>query len=80
MKNPELYSVSLTKMNFNFISWIILSSILAALGLVGDDNVTLIASMIISPLMGPLVALAFGAVTSNQKILREDDSGGWNLL
>ncbi len=62
---------SLTKMNFNFISWTILSSILAALGLVGDDNVTLIASMIIAPLMGPLVALAFGAVTSNQKILRE---------
>ncbi|MBK5113047.1 MAG: TIGR00341 family protein [Candidatus Heimdallarchaeota archaeon] len=62
---------SLTKMNFNFISWIILSSILAALGLVTDDNVTLIASMIIAPLMGPLVALAFGAVTSNQKILRE---------
>jgi uncharacterized hydrophobic protein (TIGR00341 family) len=62
---------SLTKMNFNVISWIILSSILAALGLVMDDNVTLIAAMIISPLMGPLVALAFGAVTSNQKILRE---------
>jgi len=62
---------NLTKMNFNYISWMILSSILAALGLVGDDNVTLIASMIISPLMGPLVALAFGAVTSNQKILRE---------
>ncbi|NHJ31595.1 MAG: TIGR00341 family protein [Asgard group archaeon] len=62
---------SLTKLNFNFISWMILSAILAALGLVGDDNVTLIAAMIISPLMGPLVALAFGAVTSNQKILRE---------
>ena len=62
---------SLTKLNFNYISMTILSSILAALGLVGDDNVTLIASMIIAPLMGPFVALAFGAVTSNQKILRE---------
>jgi uncharacterized hydrophobic protein (TIGR00341 family) len=62
---------SLTKFNFNFISFTILSSVLAAMGLVGDDNITLIASMIVSPLMGPIVAIAFGAVTNNQKILRE---------
>ncbi|MGC9780436.1 MAG: TIGR00341 family protein [Candidatus Heimdallarchaeota archaeon] len=62
---------SLTKFNFNFISLTILSSILAGMGLIGDDNVTLIASMIIAPLMGPIVAFAFGAVTSNQKILKE---------
>jgi uncharacterized hydrophobic protein (TIGR00341 family) len=61
----------LTKFNFNYISFIILSSILAAMGLISDDNVTLIASMIIAPLMGPIVGIAFGAVTSNQKILRE---------
>ncbi|NHJ84782.1 MAG: TIGR00341 family protein [Asgard group archaeon] len=62
---------SLTKFDFNFISWTILSSILAAMGLVTSDNVTLIASMIIAPLMGPIVALAFGAVISNRNILRE---------
>ena len=62
---------SLTKFNFNFIAMTILSSVLAGMGLIGDDNVTLIASMIIAPLMGPIVAFAFGAVTSNQKILKE---------
>ncbi len=41
------------------------------MGLIGDDNVTLIASMIVAPLMGPIVGIAFGALTSNQKILRE---------
>jgi uncharacterized hydrophobic protein (TIGR00341 family) len=62
---------ALTKFDFNYVLFIVLSSILAAMGLVGDDYVTLIASMIISPLMGPIVGIAFGAVTSNQKILRE---------
>ena len=61
----------LTKFNFNYIAFTILSSVLAAMGLVGDDNVTLIASMIIAPLMGPIVGISFGAITSNQKILKE---------
>ncbi|MBN1328826.1 MAG: TIGR00341 family protein [Candidatus Heimdallarchaeota archaeon] len=61
----------LTKLNFNFISFTILSSILAGMGLIGDNYVTLIASMIVAPLMGPIVALAFGAVTSSRKILKE---------
>lgn len=62
---------SISKLDFNFIAWTILSSILAAMGLIGDDYVTLIASMIVAPLMGPIVGIAFGALTSNQKILRE---------
>ncbi|NHJ46494.1 MAG: TIGR00341 family protein [Asgard group archaeon] len=62
---------SLTKFNFNYVSFIILSSILAAMGLISDDNITILAAMIISPLMGPIVGIAFGAVASNQKILKE---------
>ncbi|HUT80780.1 MAG TPA: TIGR00341 family protein [Candidatus Bathyarchaeia archaeon] len=62
---------NLTKLNFNFISFTILSSVLAGMGLISDNNVTLIASMIVSPLMGPIVALGFGAVTSSRKILKE---------
>ncbi len=62
---------SISKLDFNFIAWTVLSSILAAMGLIGDDYVTLIASMIVAPLMGPIVGIAFGALTSNQKILRE---------
>ncbi|MHA1878834.1 MAG: hypothetical protein ACTSYG_00430, partial [Candidatus Heimdallarchaeota archaeon] len=54
--------VSLAKIDFNYISFIILSSIIAAMGLVTDNNITLIASMIVAPLMGPIVAMAFGAV------------------
>ena len=62
---------SISKLDFNFIAWTVLSSFLAAMGLIGDDNVTLVASMIVAPLMGPIVGISFGAITSNQKILRE---------
>ncbi|MFW9922286.1 MAG: TIGR00341 family protein [Candidatus Thorarchaeota archaeon] len=62
---------NLAKLDLSYITWMILASILAAMGLINDDYVTLIASMIISPLMGPIVGIAFGAITSNQKILKQ---------
>jgi len=62
---------NLAKMDRYFLVWTFLSSILAAIGLINDDYVTLIASMIISPLMGPIIGIAFGAVTNNEKILKE---------
>ena len=61
----------LAKLNFNYISLIILSSILAAMGLITDNHITLVASMIVAPLMGPIVAMVYGAVASDQKILKE---------
>ncbi|MEA2070284.1 MAG: TIGR00341 family protein [Asgard group archaeon] len=62
---------SLTKLDFNYIAMIILSSILAAMGLIFNDNITVIASMIIAPLLGPIVGIAFGAMASKKDILRE---------
>lgn len=62
---------SLSKLDFNYIVWTVLSSILAGMGLINNDNVTLIASMIVAPMMGPIVAIAFGAMTSNQKVLKQ---------
>ncbi|MHA1211594.1 MAG: TIGR00341 family protein [Candidatus Heimdallarchaeota archaeon] len=61
----------LAKLDFNFIAFTILSSVLAGMGLIGDDNITLLASMIVAPLMGPIVASAFGAVTSNRKNIKD---------
>jgi uncharacterized hydrophobic protein (TIGR00271 family) len=62
---------SLAALDRYFFVWVFLSSILAAIGLINDDNVTVIASMIIAPLMGPIIGIAFGAVTNNEKILKE---------
>ena len=71
IEEMEQSVASLTSMDRYFFVWIFLSSILAAIGLINDDNVTLIASMIISPMMGPIIGIAFGAVTNNEKILKE---------
>ncbi len=71
IEEMEQSVASLTSMDRYFFVWIFLSSILAAIGLINDDNVTLIASMIISPMMGPIIGIAFGAVTNNEKILKD---------
>ena len=42
-------------------------SIVAAAGLAQDSVVTVVASMLISPLMGPILALSFGLATLDKK-------------
>ncbi|MHA1501678.1 MAG: TIGR00341 family protein [Candidatus Heimdallarchaeota archaeon] len=71
IEEMEQSVASLTTLDRYFFVWIFLSSILSAIGLINDDNVTLIASMIISPMMGPIIGIAFGAVTNNEKILKQ---------
>ena len=40
------------------------------LGLVENSTVSLVASMLISPLMGPILAIVFGHAIKNKKLLR----------
>ncbi|XP_023222454.1 uncharacterized protein LOC111623946 [Centruroides sculpturatus] len=49
-------------LNFDFVMFTILASIIAAVGLVESSSVILVASMLISPLMGPILAGTFGTV------------------
>eukprot|EP00981_Chlorochromonas_danica_P003667 scaffold681_cov173-Ochromonas_danica.AAC.30 len=48
-------------MNFDFIMLITMASVIAGIGLVTNNIVALVASMLISPMMGPVLALTFGA-------------------
>ncbi|KAK3090502.1 hypothetical protein FSP39_012352 [Pinctada imbricata] len=50
---------------FDYVLLIILASIIAGLGLAESSSVVLVASMLVSPLMGPILALTFGAVIQN---------------
>ncbi|TFF99149.1 MAG: DUF389 domain-containing protein, partial [Promethearchaeota archaeon] len=43
----------------------------AAIGLIKNDLVTVIASMIIAPMLGPLIGISFGALTNRKEILKE---------
>ena len=40
------------------------------LGLVENSSVVLVASMLVSPLMGPILAIVFGTAVRNRKLVR----------
>lgn len=56
------------QVSFDFVSMLAVASILAAFGLVEDSSVFLIASMLISPLMGPIIAIIFGTVVKERHL------------
>ncbi|GAX11374.1 hypothetical protein FisN_22Lh044 [Fistulifera solaris] len=47
-------------MNFNYNVLLLVASVLAGLGLVSNSNATILASMLVSPIMGPVIGLAYG--------------------
>ncbi|XP_077869425.1 uncharacterized protein LOC144360731 [Saccoglossus kowalevskii] len=53
-------------LTFDYVLLIILASIIAAIGLSENSSVILVASMLISPLMGPILAGTFGAVIAHK--------------
>uniref|UniRef100_A0A336LZL7 CSON006277 protein n=1 Tax=Culicoides sonorensis TaxID=179676 RepID=A0A336LZL7_CULSO len=53
---------------FDFLCLVIVASILAAFGLVEDSTLFLAASMLISPLMGPILAATFGTVIKDRSL------------
>ena len=53
---------------FDFLMLLVLAGVIAFLGLVESSSVTLVASMLISPLMGPILAGVFGTVIGDRKL------------
>ena len=51
-----------------FILLVILSTIVAAIGLIEDNTATLIGAMVIAPLLGPNIALAFATALGDVKL------------
>ena len=47
-------------LSFDYISLLCIASILAAIGLITDNTVIIVASMLVSPIMGPVLGLTFG--------------------
>ncbi|XP_067928797.1 uncharacterized protein [Watersipora subatra] len=46
---------------FDYLVFVVLASIIGAVGLIENSSVILVASMLISPLMGPILAATFGS-------------------
>lgn len=56
--------------SFNYLIFILLSALVAAAGLILNSSTVLIASMILSPLMGPILGVSFGFAIKDKKLVR----------
>lgn len=53
----------------NFILLVIISTLVAAIGLIKNDVAVIIGAMVIAPLLGPNIALAFGAALGDRDLM-----------
>lgn len=66
--NRNLWRMSVPSFSFHFILG--LSAIIATLGLLADSAAVIIGAMIIAPLMGPILGIAYATAVGNRKLLR----------
>lgn len=56
---------------FNYVILLLTASVIAGLGLVSNSVAFIIASMLVSPIMGPVVGLAYGCSIMDWKLVRK---------
>ena len=66
--NRTLWRLSVPSFSFHFMLG--LSAIISTLGLMANSVAIIIGAMIIAPLMGPIVGMAFSVAMGNRKLLR----------
>ena len=66
--NRTLWRLSVPSFNFHFMLG--LSAIISTLGLLANSVAIIIGAMIIAPLMGPIIGMAFAIAMGNRKLLR----------
>lgn len=55
--------------NFDFFLLVVLSSIIATLGLLIDSPATIIGAMLVAPLMSPIIGLGMSSITGDGRLL-----------
>jgi uncharacterized hydrophobic protein (TIGR00341 family) len=68
----EIYSkiASGTRLSFDFLALLVVSCIIAAIGLATNSPVFIVASMLLAPLMGPILGLSFGAIIKDRRLVK----------
>ena len=56
--------------SLSFYTLLSLSAVISAFGLLANSAATIIGAMIIAPLMGPIIAIAYSMVAANQRLLK----------
>ncbi|HZL06215.1 MAG TPA: TIGR00341 family protein, partial [Coriobacteriia bacterium] len=59
-----------TRLTGAYATMVALSTVVAAVGLVRDDVAIIIGAMVIAPLLGPNIALSFGAILGDTGLIR----------
>ena len=66
--NRSIWRLSVPSFSFHFM--LALSTIIATLGLLSNSAAVIIGAMIVAPLMGPIVGMAYSTAMGNRKLLR----------
>jgi uncharacterized hydrophobic protein (TIGR00341 family) len=67
----EIYSkiAAGTRLSFDFLALLVVSGIIAAIGLGTNSPVIIVASMLLAPLMGPILGLSFGVIIKDRRLI-----------
>ncbi len=57
------------RLSFDFLALLVVSCIIAAIGLAIDSPVFIVAGMLLAPLMGPILGLSLGAVIKDRRLV-----------
>ncbi|XP_042897542.1 uncharacterized protein [Parasteatoda tepidariorum] len=57
-------------LSFDFIMFVFIASCIAALGLSENSAIIIVAAMLISPIMGPIMAFTFGITIRDKKLIK----------
>ncbi|NWF97027.1 MAG: TIGR00341 family protein [Candidatus Thorarchaeota archaeon] len=57
-----------SSLSFDFITFVVLAAVIAGIGLLQNNGTVIVASMLLSPLMGPMLAVALGYVVSDRTL------------
>ena len=60
--------------DFDFFLLVLLSSVIATLGLLIDSPATIIGAMLVAPLMSPIIGIGLGSIRGDDKMLRDATS------
>lgn len=73
LSTAELYQdvVEMSEMSRYYLGLIVLSTIVAAMGMIADSTVVIIGAMVIAPLIGPNVGLALSTTLADFDLARE---------
>jgi len=74
------YIKEVATIDFHFYLFILLAAFIAAVGLINNSPAIIIASMLLSPLMGPILGVSYGIVTKDKKIIKNGLNGQLNSI